>query len=65
MLEALIGALIYCLIVLVVAWVISVLVGLIPFPPQVRGVLPTIIWAVAAIICLVILLRLLLGIAVF
>jgi hypothetical protein len=63
MVEALIGAVLYCVVVLVIAWILAVLVGMIPLPAPARGVLPTIIWVVAALICLVILVRLLLGIA--
>ena len=59
MLEALILAVIYCCIVLVVAWLLSVLVGMIPAPPPVAGILPTIIWVIAVIVCLLILLRVL------
>lgn len=61
MLEALIVAVIYCAIVLAVAWLLTVLIGIIPVPPPIAGVIPTIIWVVAVIICLVILLRLVAG----
>ena len=62
MLEALVLAVIYCVVVLLVAWLLIVLVGVIPVPTPAAGVLPTIIWVVALIICLVILLRLVTGI---
>lgn len=62
MLEALIFAVIYCAVVLLVAWLLTVLIGLIPVPPPARGVLPTIIWVIAIIVCLVILLRLVAGV---
>jgi hypothetical protein len=57
MLEALIIAVVYCAVVLLVAWLLIVLVGLIPAPAPLAGVLPTIIWVVAIIMCLFILLR--------
>ena len=62
MLEALIFAVVYCAIVLLVAWLLTVLVGMIPVPAPAAGVLPTIIWVIAIIICLVILLRVVTGI---
>ena len=61
MLEALIVGVIYCAIVLVVAWLLIVLVGMLPIPSPAAGVIPTIIWVIAVIICLIILLRLVAG----
>jgi hypothetical protein len=61
MLEALIVGVIYIAIVMVVAWLLVVLVRLIPMPPPIAGVVPTVIWVIAAIICLVILLRVVAG----
>jgi hypothetical protein len=61
MLDALLVGVVYCAIVLVVAWLLTVLIGLVPVPPPISGVLPTIIWAIAIIICLVILLNVLRG----
>lgn len=46
---------------LVVAWLLVVLVGIIPVPAPLSAILPTIIWAVAVVICLILLLRLLAG----
>lgn len=60
-LEALVVAVIYIAVVLVVAWLLTVLIGLIPVPAPIGGVIPTVIWAVAAIVCLVILLRVVVG----
>jgi hypothetical protein len=61
MLEALIVGVIYIAIVMVVAWLLVTLVRLIPMPPPIAGVVPTVIWVIAAIICLVILLRVVAG----
>lgn len=61
MLEALVVAVIYCAIVLVVAWLLVVLVGFLPVPPPISSVLPTIIWVIAVIICLVVLLNVIRG----
>lgn len=56
MLEALIVGVIYCAIILVVAWLLTVLVSFLPVPPPIAGVLPRIIWVIAVVICLVVLL---------
>lgn len=56
MIEALIAAVIYCAAILLVAWLLTILIGLIPVPPPIAGVLPTIIWVVAIICCLFVLL---------
>lgn len=61
MIAALIVAVIYCAIVLVVAWLLVVLIGLIPVPAPIGGMLPTIIWVIAVIICLLILLSVVTG----
>lgn len=62
MLSALIFAVAYCLIVLLLAWLLVALVGAIPVPAPLSGILPTVIWVGALIICVVILLQLLVGI---
>lgn len=61
MLEALIVGVIYCAIVLVVCWLLVVLVGLLPIPAPMAGVIPTVIWVIGAIICLVVLLNVVRG----
>ena len=61
MLEALVVGVIYCAIVLIVAWLLVVLVGFLPVPPPISSILPTIIWVIAVIICLVVLLGVLRG----
>jgi hypothetical protein len=60
-LEALIVGVIYCAIVLVVCWLLVVLVGLLPIPAPMAGVIPMIIWVIGAIICLVVLLNVVRG----
>lgn len=62
MIEALVIAVIYCVVVMAVAWLLTVLVGFIPMPPQIKGVVITIIWIIGVVICLIILLRLLTGV---
>lgn len=57
MLEALIVAVIYIVIIAVIAWVLVAIIGMAPLPPPVAGILPMLIWAVAVIICLLVLLR--------
>lgn len=59
MLEALILAVVYIVIVCIVAWVLVAVLGMAPLPPPIAGFLPVLIWAVAAIACLLILLRVL------
>jgi hypothetical protein len=62
-LEALVVAVIYCLIVMLVAWLLVTLVAMVPVPSPIGAILPTLIWAIAAIACLIILLRVLFGAA--
>lgn len=62
MLTALLLALLYCCVVLVVAWVIIAILGMVPVPPPISGLLPTIVWAIALIACLVILIRAVAGV---
>lgn len=61
MVEALVIAVIYCVVVMAVAWLLTVLVSFIPMPPQIKSVVTTFIWIIAVVICLFILLRLLTG----
>lgn len=61
MLEALIVGVIYCVLVLVVCWLLVVLVGVLPLPAPLAGIVPTVIWVIGAIICLVILLNVVRG----
>lgn len=52
MVARLVRAVVYCLIVLVVAWIITIVVSVLPLGP-VSGIANTIIWAIAGLICLV------------
>lgn len=61
MLEALIVGVICCAVVIVVCWLLVVLVGFLPVPAPAAGILPTVIWVIGAIICLVILLNVIRG----
>lgn len=61
MLEALVVGVIYCAIVMVVCWLLVVLVGFLPVPAPISAVLPTIIWVLGVIICLVVLLNVIRG----
>lgn len=56
MISRLISALIQCVIVLVVAWIVTLVLGVIPLGP-VSGVIDTVVWAIAGLICLVLLLN--------
>lgn len=61
MLEALIIALIWIIVICVVAWVLVAILGMAPLPPPISGILPMVVWAVAAIACLLVLLRVFVG----
>lgn len=61
MIEAFVIALVYCVVVMAIAWLITVLAGLVPMPPNVKNIVSTVIWVVAVLICLVILLRVVTG----
>lgn len=63
MIEAFVIALVYCVVVMAIAWLITVLAGLVPMPPNVKNIVSTVIWVVAVLICLVILLRVVTGAA--
>jgi hypothetical protein len=61
MLSALIVACIYIVVICVVAWVLVAVLGMAPLPPPIAGILPMLIWAIAAIVCLLILLHVVAG----
>lgn len=55
MVKRLINAVIYCAIVLVVAWLLTVLLSLLPIPAV--ATLGTVIWVLAVLICIIVVLR--------
>lgn len=57
MLESLIVAVIYCVIVLLITWALILVCSLLPIPAPMAGIFPNMIWIIAIIICLIIMLR--------
>lgn len=56
MLEGLLVACIYIAAVVIVAWLLVVLLGMLPLPPPISRILPTLVWVIAVLCCLFILL---------
>jgi hypothetical protein len=61
MLGRLVYAVCYCIIVLLVTWLLTVLVAILPLPGGIEGVVNAAIWVVGIIICILVVMRLFAG----
>lgn len=56
MVKRLISAVIYCVVILTIAWALTVILALLPVPGV--ATLATVIWVLGVVCCLIVLLRL-------